>query len=552
MEMTATRRIEPYIHFWNQSEDAGNLVSALESVAIVKLLGRPAGTAVLQMVPSRGKHQTTSRANSGDYWQNLFSPMDMVSIGFNDEPPKFVGFVDSPGFSHMYSSDKPQRNNQISFSDLGKLFTHDNILLLPFFQTWLNGGGPFGDSARIIDEVTGGTHPLLHPIMQRGPLGGISFNFTTVGEAAEFVLENWPSQQVRTRYKSSSIEAINGLFETKISYRGQPGSNDLWVDAVTDASGLNTYTGNFWNLLRTIADSEQFYEVFTDIYDGVPHVVVRPTPFDRDGTEGVPADTLGADAITGGDGDPNLNIKPGDPFAWERLRKVTLGEEDVIKLDIQRTDDDAFSIYSVGNPYDLEANLAFTRADLSFAFVDPFALFRFGARPFIPNSQLLRIAKTQDELARLQNLPESEQQKKRTREEQDVKDFLRTKVGYNQTPNYHSAPSVYQKLIAFRDRAFNWYHYNPIFMRGTITTRMLLGHKEVKIGERLWCPWLEAQDGSTGVEFYVTGVIDHWVFGQSSRPGITTLIVQRGASASMRKVYDRKRNEYLNKMRAGV
>jgi len=533
-----TRLVKPKITFWNKEKDGENLIRSLESVVTVKHLSRPAGTAVLQMAPHNGWVGNTSRAGIRDYWRNQFSPMDMMSVSFNDDDPAFVGFVDSPKLKHSYTGEKPRRNNQVVLSDLGKLFTKDNLLFLPYLQTWLGKGGPIGQSAEIIKKVTDGKHPLLKPINRRGPFGKVSFNFRSVGEAAQFVLENWSSQRIQTRYSSPSLDTINGLYQTDISYRGQQGSNDPWVDALTDAAGLNTYTGNFWNLLTTIADNQLFYEVFTTVRQGIPTVVMRPTPFDRIG------DKIGDDAIIGGSGNSLLNIKDNDPFTWDKLPRTEIAEEDVINVDLQRSDEEAYSIYSIGNIYDLEANVLFSRADLTFAYIDPYALFRYGARTFMPSSQLLRLAKTQKELENLRALSESGQAKKTADYKRQYKDILKHGI----IEKSAEFPNIYQRLIAFRDRSFNWYHYNPVMESGTITTYLLQGDKRVNIGERIWCPWMQAADGSQGLEFYVTGVVNHWIFGDT--PAITTLVIQRGINDSMRNTYDQRRKSYMNQVQS--
>lgn len=82
-----------------------------------------------------------------------------------------------------------------------------------------------------------------------------------------------------------------------------------------DETGLITWQGSLWAFMKEIGESP-FYELYWEIYDSVPKLILRTTPFSKEN--------------------------------WNKLQEYHITDEDIVQEDIGRSDVETYALYSVG------------------------------------------------------------------------------------------------------------------------------------------------------------------------------------------------------------
>lgn len=159
----------------------------------------------------------------------------------------------------------------------------------------------------------------------------LNFEVGVVPEVAEIVHHDlgWVSGRV-TFQGNSSAEIIKDIMEILVfeymNYKFENGKSlqdmlklDLSSregEMLVDATSFTNYQGNIYSFIKELAD-EPFNQLYSEVYDGVPTMVERATPF--------------------------------NPDDWENLKEYKITDVDVLNESIGRSDLETFTLFSVAS-----------------------------------------------------------------------------------------------------------------------------------------------------------------------------------------------------------
>ena len=514
------RSIRPRIQFWNDFIAGRHIADSIISVETDKNINEIAGSFNITLKPGSemlGKFQT------GDKWYDQFDPQDVVGITFDtaknydrdkkaDKGAQFLGLIDSVVKHNNYSSDSPSRVTSISGRDFGSLLIDDDLIYVrEIFLMAKKKGSPEGSPREIAPLYTGIEAKIVEGLRDRHPcftpecLAGFGPSFGTgkspftfadipITAAAQWIIENATSIRNLVYITGGDKAPVRDMFDTweyvkqRLNY------------VCIQTTDLSTYQGNLLNFIRNVLDSD-FNDIMIDTKDGKSYLRIRPKPFDKVGD------------YVGGKEETN-KIKSEDEFCWENLESfygggkepIAIEEHEVIEYNIHRSKENIYSVFRV-IPSALDLG-EFFGLILQRATVDLYNLLRYGLKKVEAN--------------------------------------IRT------TYSGESGKVMETTITECRDRLKNWNIYAPVYEKVGINIK---GREDIHIGDKILLPWYrrkfihktqqsdnKVEKDCEGFEFYVTGVKNRWVFGESFT---TTLKLERGQNKAMLEYYNAEREETL-------
>ena len=471
----------------NKSDVSQDLSNSVIAFQVQKNMNQLAGSFQLVMVPRQSLESENSQSDSKmlAYIYRNIHPMDLISIGVESDGGIMLGIVDN-----VFRS-RTTYNNQVSSQiivrgrDFGKILIEDNIMTAPasdegyrlkLEEMLLETNIVSGMAG---EDVT--QHPLVNyhtnnrapqHITAKGDSAGRSFIGTTVSEAVKYILKHLTSLRLKMVFDGRKDVSAHELLTYFVDSREG--------DEIANES-FNRYEGSVGNFLYSVVDRE-LYEIFVETYLEQPALIVRPKPFDRLG-----------DIVTDIGGQKKI-LNKSDKFIWDQTKNILNGEyfhevteQEIIQLNMGVSDYESFSVYIHHPRYNI-LGAAYDNVRMFFPMHDFFSIKRYG----------LKVKETVTNLINL---------------EKDEDTFIKDK------------PKKDHAIQGHRDRAFNWYRYNPILESGTVTVR---GHDYYKLGDKIKLVDEIAQNGQREILGYLTGYSHQWQYGGLFT---TTLQLTRGENA---------------------
>lgn len=467
---------------------SSDLSSFATNFQVQKNINQLAGSFQITLVPKSNKGNIVADSKSISFAYKNIMPMDLISIGVEEEGGMMLGIVDNVYKTKTIYGKQVSRSIQVRGRDFGKMLVEDNTFFAPSVDDGYVGAleGSLIDNNIIGDDENALDHPLINMysenraperINKDGKFLGNTFFGAEIDESIEYVLKNLTSLRINTYYDGRENVPAHELLKTDIICRN---GDELATDS------HNRYNGSIGNLLYNLIDRE-FYELFIETYNGQAVLVVRPKPFDRVDDE-----------ITQSNGTLRKLTKD-DKFIWEYTNNILNGgekerheipENDIINLGLGVSDYEAFSVY-VHNARNSLIGANYDESGFFFPMTDVFSLGRYGLKKKESVTNLIPITRTDDK--------------------KEIKDKI----------------VISNRIKGFRDRLYNWYRYNPVFESGNITVR---GHDYYKLGDKVYLKDEIAQTGDRGILAYCVGYTHRWGFGQ---PYLTQMNLIRGENEAL-------------------
>lgn len=168
-------------------------------------------------------------------------------------------------------------------------------------------------------EFTIGYVPEAEPIeMSVGWLqkNGVVLAGSTGDKIIDAVWENIAKETMN--YKWRKNKRLLDIARRKLSFRKN-------TTLLNDVSLMN-WQGSMWSFMKKVAD-EPFHEIFWEIEDNKPTLILRPTPFNKED--------------------------------WDKLERFSINDADVVSDGVGKSDVETYSLFSVG------METAFSKDDIS-------------------------------------------------------------------------------------------------------------------------------------------------------------------------------------------
>ena len=490
-------------------------------VVTEKKFSMAAGQWYIHLVPRPELLARVGSVKAQAYIYKNIKPMDMISIGFEKEHGAMMGFVDNVYRSKSVIGEKPTRIVIVRGRDFGKLMIEDKPRYAPLGATLsTNKESPLiVDVLRRIDKfIPPSTNQIkngkkdsdFHPIGQYwiSRLAPEHFGIDKDGKKKSLG-QSWVDQPISEMILH--FVEILGSFRTRVKFQGEEKAlSDIIIPdlksregELTASNNANTLTGaNVINQIKSVIDDE-FYELWLDHKldeEGAPKTFLRfrPKPWDFDSD-------IVTDRVNGGD--ETVGDSTDKEFTYEKSVTFVEGKEHheipdplILIEAVGISDYQAYSIYMVNNGRELLGSKVYQKYGMNYPIFDFKALAKYGSKSLNVESKLIR------ETLGTDDNPEPDVSKERNK--RDIIDAIRWR----------------------RDRIYNWYRYNPILESGRVTIRL---NEDIRIGDKAHFPDMEfnhiGENGEsyTGVDAYITGVKNSWIFGDSVGPQ-THLSIIRG------------------------
>ena len=481
------RSPQPRIKFLSTDKGtSNNLANYVVSFQTQKHMNNLAGMFQMNLLPRFSSTNNVSEPDALSFCYKNIHPMDLISIGIEEDGGIMLGIVDNVFKTKMNYNNQVRRGITVRGRDFGKLLIEDNTLYVPSaslafihkLKLKLMRYGIINDDQDI------SSHPLVNmshanrapkAFDQEGTEIGRTFINRTPKEAIEYVLKSLTSLRLGYDFDGERNMPAYKLIESNISHR----DGDLIA-----VESHNRFNGSIANFLYNLIDRD-FYEIFIETYtENRSVLIVRPKPFDRDG-----------DKVMTWSG-KQKQITKDDDHVWDSLKTLLdkkeyheIEEKDIIQSGMGVSDYEAFSLI-IHNTRQVLMGQVMESFGEFFPLVDMFALQKYGLRHLKSNTQLASF---------------------QFKDDGNIKD--QDKVEF--------------RLLGNRDRLWNWNRYNTILESGNVTVR---GHDYYKLGDRIYLKDELAKNGERGILAYCVGYSQRWQWGQNF---LTTLNLIRGENGKL-------------------
>jgi len=216
-------------------------------------------------------------------WHRWITANDMLIIKMCRPPEALAevmfGLVDFAGKTVDANNDAPSRTISVKGRGFAKAFIQFDIGIVP--------------EAQFNIEKLGWVQTL-----------GITLDQATPDQLAKAAYDKIAKPFINYKWKGS--KALFDILKTKFSAR-----KDM---KLLDTSGLMAWQGSLLGMYNAIAE-KPFHEIFYEVENGSPTMVIRETPFNKD--------------------------------KWDKLPSVEIGDQDVVTDDTGRGDLETYTMFSV-------------------------------------------------------------------------------------------------------------------------------------------------------------------------------------------------------------
>lgn len=254
-----------------------------------------------------------------------------------------------------------------------------------------------------------------------------------------------------------------------------------------------SFEGTLYNFFKSIID-EPFNQMYFEVLDGAPRLIVRETPFNED--------------------------------KWKKLKLWQVEDKDVVTMQIGRNDLETYSLYSVGTSglFDIFGSQG-TLGNRPLVY-EPY-LKKYGIRRMHRYSNFLgNKFPSQNQPSSPENIQPNVQQTAYAADSIGSASDLSALDSLLQNQQNQNNKDIVNRAKQYATDLFNWYVKNPEFYSGTLIVR---GENHYKVGDRLLLVTSDLNpDGKLEkqeIEFFIEGVAHEFINFKYWR---TTLNVTRG------------------------